>query len=75
LEYRTFVPLNPQPLQPLENSVHQLGPVALDIGVFNSQQQRAAFMPREKPIEKGSAGPSDVQIASRRWRKANPWFF
>ena len=41
------------------------------IGILDAQAESAAVMLGEKPIEQRGASPSDVEVAGRRWRKAD----
>jgi hypothetical protein len=51
LEEGPFVPFDSQPLQAIQDALNEFGPVAFDVGILDAQQQRAALMSREKPIE------------------------
>ena len=56
LKKRPFIPFDPEPFQSVEDSVDQLRAVALDVRILDPQQERAALVPREEPIEqRGSA--------------------
>src|SRR5262249_26140087 len=68
---RAFVPIQAEPFQPLINGCHRFFGVSLGIGVFNSQDEFPAVVPREEPVEKGGSRPANVQIASRRGRKTD----
>ena len=72
LEDRALVPVQPEPRQ---GAIDPLGPlvaVALGVGVLDAQQERTALLTGEEPVEQGRAGASDVEIAGRRRREANP---
>ena len=51
LEEWTFVPVDPQPAQADQNSFHHFGRGAFEIGILDTQNERAAVMPREEPVE------------------------
>src|SRR5271156_1367170 len=70
----TLVPLNPQPLQGHQDSVHQLRLIALHVRVFHAQQQSPALVFREKPVEQSSARSAYMQISRRRRRKTHTRF-
>src|SRR5271155_1381430 len=74
LKERPLVPLNPQPLQRHQYSIHQFGLVALHVGVFHAQQQCPALVFREKPVEQSSARSAHMQISGRRRRKTHARF-
>ena len=65
-----LVPVEPEPLERVEDVVDQLGPVALGVGVLDAQEERAAGVAGEQPVEQGGAGAADVQVAGRRRREA-----
>ena len=70
---RTFVPVQPQPAQILD----QLGLVAplgaFHVGVFNAQQKLAAGAPRKEPVVERCAGVAHMQQAGGRRSEANAW--
>jgi hypothetical protein len=47
LKHRAFIPIESQPLEAVENSLHQFGAIALGVGVFNAQDEFAARGSRE----------------------------
>ena len=71
---RAFVPIQPEPAQAVEDDVHGLLRVARGVGVLDAQDERAAGVAGIKPVEQGRARAADVQIAGRRWSKANARF-
>ena len=71
LKERPFVPLDAEPLQAFENPIHKLRLVALDIRILDPQEERPAFVFREKPIEQGGSRAADVKIASGRWSETH----
>ena len=62
---RTFIPVDAEPAQPIEDSGDHLGLGALHVGVFDAQDERAAVTTGVEPVEKRSAGAADVQVAGR----------
>ncbi len=68
---RSFVPVEAQPTQTIEDAFHQFGAIALGIGILDSQDERAALVSRKQPVEKGRARAADVEIARRRGRKTH----
>src|SRR5439155_7275839 len=61
-----FVPVQPEPPQAVENAFDHLGRRAFDVGVFDTEDERAAMPAREEPVEERGARAADVQIAG--WR-------
>ena len=65
-DLRPFVPVEAEPAQSVEDAVHHLVRRALDVGVFDAQDEHAAEPPREQPVEQRRAGAADVQVAGGR---------
>ena len=70
-DVRAFVPLEAEPLQPFVNGGHRFLGVSLNVGVFDTQHEFAAVMPRKEPIKQRGTRPADVQIASGRGSETN----
>ena len=68
---RSLIPVKAQPAQAVEDAVDQFRAIALDVGVFDAQNERAARVAREKPVEQGRARAAHVQIAGGRGRKTH----
>ena len=68
---RAFVPLQPEPAQPVEDHLHRLGRIPRAIGIFYPQHESAAGVASPKPVKKGGARASHVQIAGGRRGKAD----
>ena len=68
---RPFVPVHAQPLQTIDDALNEFGLVALGVRVLDAQNHHAAVVPREKPVEQGSARSANVQIAGGRRSKAD----
>ena len=74
LKRRTFIPVDAQPSQAVENALDEFRTIAFDVRVFNAQDHGAAAAAREKPVEKRGARAAHVQIAGRRWREPHANF-
>ena len=57
-----FIPLHAQPLEIGDEIDQGLGVVAGLIGVLDAEQEIAADVPGEEPVEQRGAGPADMQI-------------
>src|SRR4030095_11633611 len=62
-DMRTFVPIEAEPLQTLVNRCGGFFSVASPVGVLDAQNEFAAVMPGEEPIEQCGARAADMQIA------------
>src|SRR2546430_8760066 len=51
---RPFVPIDPQPFQPVKNDLHRFLRVARGIRVLDAQHELPAHVTRVKPVEQGS---------------------
>ena len=60
---RPFVPVDAQPLQPVEDRLQRLFDVPLLIGVVDPQDELPSVLPGEEPIEQGGADSADVQVS------------
>jgi hypothetical protein len=74
LEHRALVPVEAQPLQAVEDRVDRLLRRALEVGVFDPQDESAAVAPRVRPGEERRASAADVQRAGRTRGEARPDF-
>src|SRR6202008_3712889 len=72
LEERALVPVDPEPLQAVEDRVDRFARRALEVGVLDAQHERAAVAPRVSPGEKRGARAADMQVARRTGREARP---
>ena len=70
-DVRALVPVEAEPAQPVEDAGDHVGRRALDVGVFDAQDERAAVAPRVEPVEERRAGAADVQVTGRRGREAD----
>ena len=58
-----FVPVEPQPPQVLEDALLRLTRRPLAIGVFDAEDEGAAAIAREQPVEQRRPGVADVQLS------------
>ena len=69
---RPLIPVDPQPLQLVEEILFEglgrPGPV----GIFDAQHKDAAVMPREKPVEERRPRVADVEFPCRRGGESHP---
>src|SRR6185369_9836079 len=73
LMVRTLVPVEAEPAHALQNPLDHLGRRALEVGVFNAQDKRAAVMTSEQPVKQRGTGAAYVQIACGRGCEADAW--
>ena len=66
-----FIPVEAEPAHALQNALDHFRGGALEIGVFNAQDQGPAIVPGEQPVEQRRAGSAHVQITSRRGCEAD----
>ena len=71
LEDRLAVPVDPEPLERLEDLRDVLGRGALAVGVLDPQHQLALVAAREQPVVEGGAGAADVEGAGGRRGEAD----
>src|SRR3546814_19890584 len=64
LEDRRLVAAQAQPFQPVEYGGDRLFRGAGPVGILDPQQEPAAMMAREQPVEKRGARPADVDRKS-----------
>jgi hypothetical protein len=69
LEHRFFVSAQPKPVQTVENRGDCFVRRAGAVGILDPQQEAAAMVAREQPVEERRARATDVQEASRRRRE------
>src|SRR5881628_3067648 len=70
---RAFIPIDAQPLQAIQNSLHQFGFVPLRIGVLDAKNHRATLAACEQPVEQRGSGASHVQITGGGRCKSHPY--
>src|SRR4029077_9135226 len=66
---RLAVPIETEPLEPVENRVHRGVGRTFAIGVLDAQQELAVRVLGVEPVEQSRARPADVQEACRRRRE------
>ncbi len=71
LERHFAVPLEPQPAQRALDLLGGLGHLAAGVGVLDPQQELAAIVAREEPVEERRADVAHVQKSRRAWRHAH----
>ena len=64
-DLRPLIPVQAEPAQIFENRRVGVGRRALDVGVFDAQDERAVLPAREQPVEQRRADVADVQVAGR----------
>ena len=72
--YGTFIPIESEPAQAVEDDVHGFLAVPRGVSVFDAQNERAAGVAGVKPVEQRSARAADVQVTGGRRSKTNAWF-
>ncbi len=63
--FRSFVPVDTDPAEPVEDAFDGVLDVPLLIGVVNPEQKLAAVMSGEQPVEEGRSNSANVQEARR----------
>ena len=58
-----FVPVEAEPAEALHDAVFRTGDGALLVGVFDAEDECAAVMAGEEPVEEGGAEAADVKLA------------
>ena len=70
-DLRALVPVEAEPPHAVEDPGHHLPRRPLHVGVFDSQDEGAAGVPRVEPVEERGAGAADVQVPGGRRGEAN----
>src|SRR5207245_7778957 len=70
-DVRPFVPVEPEPAQPVEDAFDHLRRRAFDVGVFDAKDEHAAVAAREEPVEERRSRAADVQVAGWRGSQTN----
>src|SRR6266508_5380795 len=63
---RAFIPVQAEPLQPFVNCGRRFFDMARLVGVFDSQNELSAVMPRKEPVKKRRSRAAEVEIAGGR---------
>ena len=69
----TLIPIEAEPAHALQDAVNHLRGRALEIGVLNAQDERAAMMAGEQPVEQRGARAAHVQVSGGRGRETDAW--
>jgi hypothetical protein len=62
LKKRPRVPVDTQPLQTVQDTLNRGLAGAFRVGILDAQDELAAVLAREQPIEYGGAGTTDMQV-------------
>lgn len=65
LDDHVFIMMDAQPFEPLDDGVHGLLGGALEVGVFDAEQELAACVLGIEEVEERRPSAADVKIASR----------
>src|SRR5581483_1746611 len=71
-DVRPFVPLQAQPVQPIQNTAERFLAGALLIGILDAQDELTTVTVGKQPVEQCGARAADVHIPRRTGRKTNP---
>jgi len=63
------VPAEIEPAHAIQDGIYRRLGGARTIGVLDAEQEFAAMVPGEQPVEQRRARPADMQISSRGWRE------
>src|SRR3989449_4864252 len=66
-----LVPVEAEPAQAVEDDAGVLVRGAFLVGVFDAEQELAARVAGEQPVEEGGAGAADVEVARGRRGEAD----
>jgi hypothetical protein len=66
-----LVPSKIQPAQPVEDGIERSLRIALDVGIVDAQDHRAAVVAGVEPVEDERARAADMEKAGGRRREAN----
>src|SRR6185503_5782021 len=70
-DLRSLVPVDPEPVQRVDDRAVALDGVAGQVGVLDAQHEGATVVTGEGPVEQGAADVPDVQVARRAGWKAD----
>ena len=63
MKERSFIPFQAEPAHAIEDALHHILGGALEVGIFNAQNEGAAGVPGKEPVEEGSARAAYMQVA------------
>ena len=69
---RPLVPVEVEPAQRLEDRLDRLLRRPVPVGVLDAEDEDAAVMPGEEPVEEGGARAPHVEVAGRARRESDP---
>jgi hypothetical protein len=64
---RPFIPIDPEPPEPVENRLEGFRLVAFGIGVVDAENELAAMPSREQPVEQRGTNATNMKIT--RWTR------
>src|SRR5262249_28364989 len=67
---RALIPIHTQPTQTINDSLHQLGLIALCISIFNAENQDSILAARKQPVEQRGTRTAYVEVAG--WGRSEP---
>ncbi len=70
-DFWAFIPLEAEPAEAFEDDLDGLLSVAGFVGVFDAEDEGAAAMAGEEPVEEGGSGAADVQVTGGGGGEAN----
>jgi hypothetical protein len=68
---RAFIPIEPEPAQPVVNGLRGFLGVAGAVGILDAQDKSAASVFRVEPVKQSGARAADMEIASGRRCETN----
>src|SRR5579864_8244157 len=60
---RPFIPIKSEPLQICDQLVFKACLAAVDVGVFDAENHRSAFLPREQPVKQSCTRVTDMEMS------------
>src|SRR5258705_50722 len=70
---RSFVPIETEPSQTVENALQHFRRGALGIRILDSENEDTTVTTRKQPVEQRGTGAADVQVAGRRGSETDAW--
>src|SRR5581483_6596734 len=64
-DFCPLVPVDAEPAEAVEDRLQRGRVIAVFVGVVDAQDELAAVLAREQPVEQRRALPADVQVAGR----------
>src|SRR2546425_6653156 len=66
---RSFIPVQPHPLQAVQYGLDRLRRRPLSIGIFDPEDEYSFFVSGKKPVKESRTDPPDMEVASRAGSK------